>query len=115
MTRVRDILIISLALAAAPLATASAAQVQAQAPAALRADVALQVDGSRREKARSEAQNGRRMDLSDIVRMVESGREGRMLGVRPQGDNYVVRWEYRGGRIADITVDGRTGRIIGER
>jgi hypothetical protein len=38
-----------------------------------------------------------------------------MLGVRPQGDNYVVRWEYRGGRIADITVDGRTGRIIGER
>ncbi|WP_421730729.1 hypothetical protein [Brevundimonas sp.] len=114
MTRVRDILIITLALAAAPLGTASAAQA-ATAQVAASADVMLQVDGSRREKARSEAQNGRRMDLSDIVRMVESGREGRMLGVRPQGENYVVRWEYRGGRIVDITVDGRTGRIIGER
>ena len=114
MTRVRDILIITLALAAAPLATASAAQA-ATAQVVASADVMLQVDGSRREKARSEAQNGRRMDLSDIVRMVESGREGRMLGVRPQGENYVVRWEYRGGRIVDITVDGRTGRIIGER
>lgn len=114
MTRVRDILIITLALAAAPLATASAAQA-ATAQVVTSADVMLQVDGSRREKARSEAQNGRRMDLSDIVRMVESGREGRMLGVRPQGENYVVRWEYRGGRIVDITVDGRTGRIIGER
>lgn len=114
MTRVRDILIITLALAAAPLATASAAQA-ATAQVVAAADVMLQVDGSRREKARSEAQNGRRMDLSDIVRMVESGREGRMLGVRPQGENYVVRWEYRGGRIVDITVDGRTGRIIGER
>lgn len=113
MTRVRDILILTLALAAAPLASASAEAATAQVAAS--ADVMLQVDGSRREKARSEAQNGRRMDLSDIVRMVESGREGRMLGVRPQGDNYVVRWEYRGGRIVDITVDGRTGRIIGER
>ena len=114
MTRVRDILIITLALATAPLATASAAQA-ATAQVVASADVMLQVDGSRREKARSEAQNGRRMDLSDIVRRVESGREGRMLGVRPQGENYVVRWEYRGGRIVDITVDGRTGRIIGER
>ena len=114
MTRVRDILIITLALATAPLATASVAEA-ATAQVAASADVMLQVDGSRREKARSEAQNGRRMDLSDIVRMVESGREGRMLGVRPQGENYVVRWEYRGGRIVDITVDGRTGRVIGER
>ena len=113
MTRVRDILIISLALAAAPLATASAAEPQTGLGRSV--DVALQVDGSRREQARSAAQSGRRMDLSDIVRMVESGREGRMLGVRPQGENYVVRWEYRGGRIVDITVDGRTGRIIGER
>jgi uncharacterized membrane protein YkoI len=38
-----------------------------------------------------------------------------MLGVRPQGDTYVVRWEYPGGRIVDITVDARSGRILGER
>jgi hypothetical protein len=26
-----------------------------------------------------------------------------------------VRWEYPGGRVADIMVDGRTGRVVGER
>ena len=32
-----------------------------------------------------------------------------------RGDVVVVRWEYPGGRVADITVDGRSGRILGER
>ena len=45
MTRVRDILIITLALAAAPLATASAAQA-ATAQVVTSADVMLQLDGS---------------------------------------------------------------------
>ena len=98
MIRVRDILL-ALLLAAAPLADATAAQ----------------IDGPRRDKAREEAQDGQRLDLSEIVRRVQSGRDGRMLGVRPQGSTYVVRWEYPGGRVVDITVDARTGRIIGER
>lgn len=75
----------------------------------------LQIDGQRRDKAREQAEDGQRMSLGDIVRRVQSGREGRMLGVRPQGDTYVVRWEYPGGRIVDITVDARSGRILGER
>ena len=74
-----------------------------------------QVDGGRRDKAREEAESGQRLSLSDIVRVVQSGREGRMLGVRPAGGTAVVRWEYPGGRVVDITVDARTGRIIGER
>ena len=42
-----------------------------------------------------------------------------MLGVSERGGGgnltYVVRWEYPGGRVADIVVDGRTGRVMGER
>ena len=74
-----------------------------------------QIDGGRRDKDRQEAENGRRLSLGEVVRIVQSGREGRMLGVRPSGDTAVVRWEYPNGRIADITVDARSGRIIGER
>ena len=74
-----------------------------------------QIDGGRRDKDREEAENGRRLSLGEVVRIVQSGREGRMLGVRPSGDTAVVRWEYPNGRIADITVDARSGRIIGER
>jgi hypothetical protein len=74
-----------------------------------------QVDGGRRDRAREEAETGRRMSLSEVVRIVQSGRDGRMLGVRPAGDTAVVRWEYPGGRVVDITVDARSGRIIGER
>ena len=56
-----------------------------------------------------------RADLGAVVRRVSSGRDGRMLGVSPRGDVVVVRWEYPGGRVADITVDARSGRILGER
>jgi len=96
--------LLTLLLAAAPLADAAAAGVGA-----------VQIDGPRRDKAREEAQDGQRLELRDIVRRVQAGREGRMLGVSPRGDTYVVRWEYPGGRVVDITVDARTGRIIGER
>ncbi len=99
MIRLRHILL-ALLLAAAPLADATAA---------------VQIDGPRRDKAREEAQDGQRLELRDIVRRVQAGRDGRMLGVSPRGDTYVVRWEYPGGRVVDITVDARTGRIIGER
>jgi HSP20 family molecular chaperone IbpA len=37
-----------------------------------------------------------------------------MLGVRERGDDYVVRWEYPGGRVSDIQVDGRSGRVRGD-
>lgn len=56
-----------------------------------------------------------RVDPREAVRNVERGRPGRRVGVRSEGDRIVVVWEYPGGRIADIVVDGRTGRILGER
>ena len=55
-----------------------------------------------------------RADLGSVVRRVGAGRDGRMLGVSPRGDTVVVRWEYPGGRVADISVDARTGRVTGE-
>ncbi len=55
-----------------------------------------------------------RADPGDAARRVSVGREGRMLGIRPAGDGYVVRWEYPGGRVADIRVDG-SGRVSGGR
>lgn len=72
--------------------------------------------GRDRERERdSSAREAPRADLGAIVRGVSAGRPGRMLGVSPRGDGYVVRWEYPGGRVGDIMVDGRTGRVTGER
>lgn len=70
-------------------------------------------------QAREERREGQRVDLGSVVRRVSAGRQGRMLGVSERGSGdrlvYVIRWEYPGGRVVDITVDGRTGAIIGER
>lgn len=84
------------ALFAAALLTAApgAAQARAAAP----------------EAAHVEAQ-----DPQAAIRTVERGRPGRRVGVRVDGQNVVVVWEYPGGRVVEIVVDGRTGRILGER
>ena len=55
-----------------------------------------------------------RVDPGDIARRVQSGRPGRMLGVQERGGDYVVRWEYPGGRVSDIQVDGQSGRVRGD-
>jgi uncharacterized membrane protein YkoI len=112
MILARNILF-ALLIAATPVAAPVAASAAPWADAAIQ--TSAQIDGGRRDKAREEAESGQRLSLSDIVRVVQSGREGRMLGVRPAGGTAVVRWEYPGGRVVDITVDARTGRIIGER
>jgi hypothetical protein len=56
-----------------------------------------------------------RISMGEAVQRASSGRPGRFLGASDRGGTIVVRWEYPGGRIADIMVDGRTGRVIGER
>jgi hypothetical protein len=56
-----------------------------------------------------------RVGMGEAVQRASSGRSGRFLGASDRGGVIVVRWEYPGGRIADIMVDGRTGRVIGER
>lgn len=81
-------------------------------------------DQDRREQSRGYPGQGLRDDdggrsqprasASDVVRRVQAGRQGRMLGVSSRGSDYVVRWEYPGGRVSDIRVDGQTGRVSGE-
>ncbi|WP_292051891.1 MULTISPECIES: hypothetical protein, partial [unclassified Brevundimonas] len=56
----------------------------------------------------------RRANPGDVARQVQNGRPGRMLGMRERGDDYTVRWEYPGGRVSDIEVDGRSGRPRGD-
>lgn len=56
-----------------------------------------------------------RISMGAAVQRASAGRPGRFLGASNRGDTIVVRWEYPGGRVADIMVDGRTGRVIGER
>ncbi len=56
-----------------------------------------------------------RVSVGDAVQRASSGRQGRFLGASNRGDTIVVRWEYPGGRVADIMVDARTGRVVGER
>ena len=56
-----------------------------------------------------------RVSVGEAVQRASSGRQGRFLGASNRGDTIVVRWEYPGGRVADIMVDARTGRVVGER
>lgn len=65
--------------------------------------------GGRDQGARPE-----RVNPGDVARRVQQNRPGRMLGVRETGGDYVVRWEYPGGRVSDIPVDGRSGRVRGD-
>ncbi|MEN5169640.1 hypothetical protein ABE444_08750 [Brevundimonas pondensis] len=79
-------------------------------------------DDDRREQPRNYPGQGLRdaprsaprADPGDIARRVQSGRPGRMLGVQERGGDYVVRWEYPGGRVSDIQVDGQSGRVRGD-
>ena len=59
--------------------------------------------------------DGPRVSVGAAVQRASAGRPGRFLGASNRGDTIVVRWEYPGGRVADIMVDGRSGRVIGER
>lgn len=56
-----------------------------------------------------------RVSMGEAVQRASSGRPGRFLGASNRGDTIVVRWEYPGGRVADIMVDARSGRVVGER
>jgi hypothetical protein len=56
-----------------------------------------------------------RVSVGEAVQRASSGRPGRFLGASNRGDTIVVRWEYPGGRVADIMVDARSGRVVGER
>lgn len=66
--------------------------------------------GQRGDSGRGDA---RRAPPGQVAREVQNGRPGRMVGIREQGGDYVVRWEYPGGRVSDIEVDGRSGRPRG--
>ena len=69
-----------------------------------------------RERPSAEREDERpRISMGAAVQRASAGRPGRFLGASNRGDTIVVRWEYPGGRVADIMVDGRTGRVIGER
>ncbi len=117
MTRTRVILM-ALILGVTPVATSASAQISPSlAVFASLLDEQRRPDGERdRDRDRGgddQRQAGPSIDPGQAARAVSSGREGRMLGIRPSGDGYVVRWEYPGGRVADIRVDGRSGRVSG--
>jgi hypothetical protein len=68
-----------------------------------------------RESQREQQDERPRVSVGEAVQRASSGRPGRFLGASDRGGTIVVRWEYPGGRVADIMVDGRSGRVIGER
>lgn len=143
MTRTRVILF-ALLIGSMPVATAASAQARApvssQAAPALALIAALADEQQSRERIRERDRDDddrdrfedrfrdrdriqdrddrrgsdRSANPGDAARAVASGRDGRMLGIRPAGEGYVVRWEYPGGRVSDIRVDGRTGRVSGD-
>ena len=119
MNRFRILLLAGL-IAAAPMAEAVAQNRERPSRAEPRGPSGDQLMSTfRQERAREESQEGRRVSASEVSRNVARGREGRMLGINERNmggrPGYVVRWEYPGGRIADIRVDARSGAVIGER
>jgi hypothetical protein len=72
--------------------------------------------GDRPDRSGREQQDERpRVSVGEAAQRASAGRPGRFLGASDRGDTIVVRWEYPGGRVADIMVDARTGRVVGER
>lgn len=73
-------------------------------------------DRGRSDRGREERRDdrGQRANPGQVAREVQNGRPGRMLGMRERGNDYTVRWEYPGGRVSDIEVDGRSGRPRGD-
>ena len=119
MTRTRVILM-ALLIGVTPLSAATTALASPNPAFAVMASLS---DDQRPDRNRGEDRRERReerrsqgpsassgISAGDAARRVASGREGRMLGIRSAGDGYVVRWEYPGGRVADIRVDG-SGRV----
>ena len=101
MNRFRILLLAGL-IAAAPMAEAVAQNRERPSRAEPRGPSGDQLMSTfRQERAREESQEGRMLGINE-----------RNMGGRP---GYVVRWEYPGGRIADIRVDARSGAVIGER
>lgn len=76
---------------------------------------AVAQDRLRPERQQQQEDERPRISMGEAVQRASSGRPGRFLGASDRGGTIVVRWEYPGGRIADIMVDGRTGRVVGER
>ncbi len=72
-------------------------------------------DRMRERPPREQSDERPRISVGAAVQRASAGRPGRFLGASNRGDTIVVRWEYPGGRVADIMVDGRSGRVIGER
>ncbi|SFS52342.1 hypothetical protein SAMN05192570_1866 [Brevundimonas viscosa] len=77
--------------------------------------VAQDRERPQRPDRREQAEDRPRVSMAQAVQRASAGRAGRFLGASNRGDMIIVRWEYPGGRVADILVDGRTGRVIGER
>ncbi len=97
--------ILAALLAAAPLSAA----------AQDRGDRSDRAEQDRERPRREQSDERPRVSVGAAVQRASAGRPGRFLGASDRGDTIVVRWEYPGGRVADIMVDGRTGRVIGER
>lgn len=109
MTRMPAYILAAL-LAAAPLSAAA----QDRGDRAERRQDRGDRDERQRERPDFQEQ-APRVSVGAAVQRASAGRPGRFLGASNRGDMVVVRWEYPGGRVADIMVDGRTGRVIGER
>ena len=119
MTRM-PVYILAALLAAAPLSAAAQDRGDRAEARQERRAGGSQDRGDRGERERERPSRDRfeerpRVSVGAAVQRASAGRPGRFLGASNRGDTIVVRWEYPGGRVADIMVDGRTGRVIGER
>lgn len=74
-------------------------------------------DRPREDRRNDDRRNYERpRDEGNISRAISTGSSrGRVLDTRQSGSNYMVRVQTPEGRRVDLTVDGRTGRVINEK
>lgn len=67
-------------------------------------------------QARDAVKKGDIKSLSDIYSGLRKRYGGKALDAQLRnGDTYQIRWETGGGRVLDLEVDARTGRVMSER
>ena len=66
------------------------------------------------ERPREQVREGRRLPLSEVFQRLRARYGGSQVDVlEDRGSVYVIRWKTGEGRVIDLTVDARTGAVLG--
>lgn len=66
------------------------------------------------ERPREQVREGRRVSMGEVFQRLRARYGGSQVDVlEDRGSIYVIRWKTGEGRVIDLTVDARTGDVVG--